>query len=421
MHITRAQAARFLLARHFLLPPRSLSGPEGIETYLTRVGCIQYDPLDRVGTNPELVLQARLSDFTPRMLFDFLYRERRAVEGFDKMMSIYLRKDLPSFSRERAAARRRFGSPESPVTQALPAVRREIERRGPLSSAELELNERVDWPWAPTKLARAALESMFFWGELIIHRRERRRKYYDLATRHLPPQLLETADPFASEEEYHAWRVARRVGGIGLLPDRPGDAWLGIRGLKSRERSRALRRLGDEGQLAEIELEGSNRRWYLLREEQPLLEAQAVPSQAAASPASPAGTGSAAAEVSFLAPLDNLMWDRALIEELFGFRYRWEVYKPAAEREFGYYVLPVLYGERFVARCEALRAEDGRSLYLRNWWWEPGVEADAELEAALERAFSAFLRYLGLEGITLSPEVREQGLEDIGRAPFSSP
>ena len=99
MHITRPQAARFLLARHYLLPPRLLAGKEGVLAFLARTGSIQFDPLDRVGTNPELVLQSRVHDFTAQQLTALLYHDRRIVEGFDKMMSIYLREDFPAFSR----------------------------------------------------------------------------------------------------------------------------------------------------------------------------------------------------------------------------------------------------------------------------------------------------------------------------------
>lgn len=401
MTITRDQARRFLLLRHNLLPPRSLTGTEGILSFLRRVRSIQFDPLDRVGTNPLLVLQSRIAGFRPEQLRDLLYGQRLLLEGFDKMLSIYHREDFPSFARERAAAGQRFGAPGSPVMEVLPQVRAELENRGPLCSADLGLTQRVDWPWAPTRIGRAALESMYFRGELVIHRRQKRRKFYDLAERHLPRQLLEAPDPFADEEEYLAWRVQRRIAGIGLVPDRGGDAWLGIRGLKNGVRRQILDRLVAAGTVKAVEIESSPLSWYLPAEEQPLLDAAAESGRQEQS------------EAAFIAPLDNLLWDRHMIEELFGFRYRWEVYKPAAEREYGYYVLPVLYGDRFIARFEPRRNRKMQQLCIDGFWWEESIEPTTPMYAALQRALCAFRDYVGMKEITLTGQAAQSGVGDI--------
>lgn len=104
---------------------------------------------------------------------------------------------------------------------------------------------------------------------------------------------------------------------------------------------------------------------------------------------------------SVLAPLDNLLWDRRLVQELFAFDYRWEVYKPVTERQYGYYVLPVLYGDRFVARFEPGRDKKSRALVIKNWWWEPGVRRTKKLHLELQRCFQRFARYLGVERIQI--------------------
>jgi hypothetical protein len=405
MQISKAQAVRFLLRRHHLSPPRRLNGKDGVISLIRRLRCIQFDPLDKAGTNPLLVLQSRVANFTPELLEELLYRDRLLIEGFDKNLSIYHREDFPAFAREREAADARFLAPGSPVLDALPAVRKEIRQRGPLSSQDIHLNERVDWPWAPARLGRAALESLYFRGELVIHRREKRRKHYDLSERHLPATLLEKTDPFACDEDYLAWRVERRIAGIGLVPDRPGDAWLGIRGLSSRVRSEILERLHAEGRAAAVEIEGSSCAWYAPADELPLLrEAIGGGEGEAAASNSASGRNAENPEAAFLAPLDNLLWDRRMIEELFGFSYRWEVYKPAAERQYGYYVLPVLYGDRFVARFEPERSAERNVLWIKNWWWEPDIEPDGTMRAALRSAFTQFLNYLGVEAIETNPQ-----------------
>jgi len=95
----------------------------------------------------------------------------------------------------------------------------------------------------------------------------------------------------------------------------------------------------------------------------------------------------------FLAPLDSLLWDRKGVQQIFGFDYVWEVYKPEAQRKWGYYVLPVFYSERFVARFDS-RLEKGIWTISR-WWWEEDIAPDAELLDALSAAMARFVAYLG--------------------------
>jgi uncharacterized protein YcaQ len=106
--------------------------------------------------------------------------------------------------------------------------------------------------------------------------------------------------------------------------------------------------------------------------------------------------------MAFLAPLDNLMWDRRLLEELFDFYYRWEVYTPPSKREYGYYVLPVLYGDRFVARFEPVRQKKSGSLTIKNWWWESGANLTGEMCTALEESLERFSIYLNISQISFN-------------------
>jgi len=111
---------------------------------------------------------------------------------------------------------------------------------------------------------------------------------------------------------------------------------------------------------------------------------------------------------AIIAPLDNLLWERELVEQLFDFKYRWEVYKPIAEREYGYYVLPVLYGDRFIARFEPGRGQKKGSLLIKNWWWEPGVTPSAEMRAGLRDCFERFLGYLGTDTLQIDQALAKQ-------------
>jgi uncharacterized protein len=391
MHLTQSQARKFLLTYQSLLPPRRFKGKTGVMDYLGRVGCIQYDPLNIAGRNAELVLQARVADFTPRMLTELLYHDRRLVDGWDKLMSIYPVEDWPYFRRRREG----YLNSKNPRIQAvhtiLPDLRDALQERGPLSSIDLDHPERVDWAWAETRLARAALESMFWWGEVIIHHRVNTRRVYDLAHRWLPVELLEAPEPNPEDEDFQDWYVLRRIGSQGLTWNRASNIWLGMEEIKTPQRTAAVKRLLEQGRLLKTEVEGFKDPFYLRTQDKPLLdrslESNDSPPQAA-----------------ILAPLDNMLWDRRILLDLFGFDYVWEVYVPVKKRRYGYYVLPVLYGDRFIARCEPVYSKKSGILTLKNWWWEDGVKPDKSMRDAISECFSHFLAFLGADRLQIEPE-----------------
>lgn len=396
--LTNRQARRFLLAHQGLLPPHQLRTKDDLLGYIRRVGCIQFDPLNIAGNNPELVLQARISKFRPKMLKKLLYEDRALVDGWDKNMSIYPVDDWPYFHRRREAIKRSTHESYEAVRSILPQVREAIQQRGPLSSIDLDFDENVDWSWAPTRLARAALESLYDWGEAVIHHRVHTRRVYDLAARHLSSELLLSPEPNPIEEEYHNWYLHRRIGGIGLAWNKAGDAWLGMFGMKSPERKGAFERLLDRGLLIKVDVDGIEAPFYMRSEDSETLEMVMK-------------IDSRAPRAVILAPLDNLLWDRRLVKALFDFYYIWEVYKPAAERQFGYYVLPILYGDRFVARFEPGREKESGGLVIKNWWWEEGIRPSKRMQTAMVRCFKRFLHFLETERLMIDEDLsRREGL-----------
>jgi uncharacterized protein YcaQ len=393
--LTKNLARRFLLAHQGLWPPQSLSGKAGVLAHIQRVGCIQFDPLNVVGNNSDLVLQARVVNFQPQMLQELLYKDRRLLDGMDKMMSIYPVEDWPFFRRQREAAREYYRRNTKEASDVLPLVRRSIRERGPLSSIDLDLDEQVDWAWAPTRIARASLESMYAWGELIIHHRVHTRKFYDFADRYIPAELLEAEDPNPTDHAYHDWHVRRRLGGVGLLWSKASDAWLAMPGIKSKERNDALQRLLERERIITLNVEGISSPVYACKDEIDLIEKLL-------------GAPSPKKQAVILAPLDNLLWDRRFIEELFGFRYVWEVYKPKTERKYGYYVLPILYGDQFIARFEPAWEKAQKALIVKNWWWETGVKQTKAMKLAIVHCFRRFLKYLGASEIWIDPNLKNR-------------
>lgn len=383
--IDRSHARTFLLGHLHLLPPRKLSGAQGVMDFVRHVNCIQYDPIDIVGQNVHLVLQARIRSYRRSILDTLLYEERKLIDGFDKQMSIFPTEDWPAFRYyRRQMAKKYMESKRTAAAAALVArVRKEIGRRGPLSSIDFEDDTKMDW-WltGEVRAARIAMDILFYGGDTVVHHRVGTRRYFDLAKRTLP-RTNSRAVSFGSHEDYLEWHVYRRTGGIGLLDQVVGAEFGGLVGWQGGRIRAAMERLVGKGKLVRISVEDAKRSTLYLRaaDVAALRAAESLRYRRAA---------------AFIGPLDNLMWDRSLVRTLFGFEYTWEVYLPAAKRRYGYYVLPVLYGDRFVARAEPIFDRSSRSLVIENWWWEDGVDTrDDEMLSAIEECLTAFARYLG--------------------------
>ena len=389
LRVDRRTAIRFLLDWHGLAGARRYAGAQGVLAHIRRVGCLQFDPLDVCGRNAELALHARVKDFTPAMLHDALYGARTLVDYWDKNMSIFPMEDWPCFFRERQRFRERpYARSREHIEPALEAVHAQIAERGPLFPADIDLGKRVDWAWSPTTLSRAVMETMYFTGDLAIHRRRGTLRAFDLAERLVPPALHAAGDPFPDAQRYEAWRVHRRIGGVGLLWARPGDAYLGVplesAGIgRKAALAQTVATLVSEGRILPVQVDGApgiGELCYIQTEALETLE-QAMEGKAKRK------------RTEFLAPLDNMLWDRRLVEALFDFMYRWEVYTPAAQRKYGYYVLPVLQGEALVGRIEVVRDRKARCLRVQNAWWERKTDPEGVRDCLDRHA-----RMLGLDG-----------------------
>lgn len=211
----------------------------------------------------------------------------------------------------------------------------------------------------------------------MIHHKQGARKYYALARDYIPEYLLDAPDPLPDDFEHLKWRVLRRISAVGLLWNRPSDAWLNIWGLKSPDRNKVFGELLKEGKILQIQVEGIKNSLYCNARDFPLakgvLEDETYKSRC-----------------EFLAPLDCFLWDRNLIRELFGFDYQWEIYTPAAKRKYGFYVLPVLYGERFIGRIEAVSEKKTDTLRIKNIWFEDGIKQTKKLISAVQNCIKRF-------------------------------
>ncbi len=385
-----------MLACQGLYPPRSWKGKRGVKSFFKRVRSIQFDPINVVGRNPDLVLQSRVLDYKPALLDGLLYQDRHLVDNWDKMASLSLVEDWPYFSRHRTRMEEIFGVPSEVVMSLAPVVLDQIQKQGPQSSLDYHFEEKTDWAWGPTRVTRASLEGLYKMGLLGVHHRVNNRRYFDLIENLLPKELLKESDPNLSLEAYQQWHILRRIGAMGLAHLNAGEQWGGMIGVKSPRRRQIVKELVDAGELVVIEVEGLEGDLFYSRPKDYQVFRKTLNSEIEPG-------------VAFIAPLDNLLWDRKTLKRLFDFNYMWEVYKPVKKREYGYYVLPVLYGDRFVGRFDPALDKKTGQFTIKNWWWEQGVEVDQDLADALRDCLRDFLTYLEAGELDYSKSLLKKG------------
>jgi len=386
MNLTIAQARQFILSKHGLLDKHKFIGKEGALEYIKQTGCLQFDPVDLCGQNAQISLNARVKNFTKSTLEELLYKDRLLFDYPDKNLSIIPIEFWPYFRRYRQIAIEN-GKHTEGMTQLEARTLKYIKENGPVSSGSLPLTGSIRWQssihWSgnwngETKAARAVLEQLYSSGQLVIHHKKGTRKFYDLAENHIPEEILSAPDPLPDEFGHQKWRVLRRIGAVGLLWNRPSDAWLYIQNLTTPRRNEIFKALIEEGKILPTKVEGIDHILYIQKEDAILIERIKA-------------NHGFEERCELIAPLDCFMWDRKIIQAIFGFHYTWEIYTPPAKRKYGPYVLPLIYGENFAGRIEALRR--GKNLEVKNIWLEPDIRKTKKMQTAINNCLKRFAAF----------------------------
>jgi uncharacterized protein YcaQ len=362
IEISCDDARSFLIGHLGLRTDRTETSVDGVRALLNDLRCIQLDPLDRIGTNADLVALARLREVRIGDVYDCLL-PGHAFEHFAKERCLLPASAFPYY-RERMAEDYRFrwrGVVDLPEDLA-DEVLAEVEEVGPVTSAGLTDRGKLEppkdkWTSATVPANSVALELLWTRCQVVVCGRTPTGKLYDVPRRALPD--VWEAEP---DLDFDRWSLLERVHSAGLMAMTAGPQWTVI---KEARTSDLPSRLVEEGSLQLVVVEGSKRKYL-----------------------APAGfldfeLPDDDGRMRIVAPLDPLVWDRKLVQQVFDFDYVWEVYKPASKRIWGYYVCPILHRGRLVGRFEG-RTIDGR-IEVDNLWIEDGAEFD---QSAWQQALS---------------------------------
>jgi uncharacterized protein len=392
MEVTAEAARRFLVARHFLAPARSLAGLDGVLAVFRKLGSIQFDPIAVAGRNHDLVLHARVAGYQPAWC-DTLYERRQIFEATNKALSFVPTSEFPWFRHAIGRKGPRFHKAALADNAAVAEkVLERIRAEGPLSSAdfELEAGPTKNWFGMPENAVRAVLEAYTVFGVVGLARRDGSRRYYDLLERLLPAEVLTQEVP---EHEQRLHKLLSRHRAHGLL-GAGGAGGTFDRIAPPQDRKELHRELMEAGAIVPVDVEGMRSKRFVLPEELALLDAPPEPGNS----------------VAFIAPFDSLLWDTKLLASLFGFDYVWEGFFKAEKRRWGYYVLPILFGDRLVGRIEPRIDRDRARVEVLGTWWANGFEprrADGFVDA-MRDALGAYVRFAGVDSLEWAPHLGKE-------------
>jgi uncharacterized protein len=359
-----------------------------------RLGSIQFDPLAVAGRNHDLVLHARVADYDPAWC-DLLYERREIFEAYNKGLSLVPTSEFAWFRGNLSLSSPRTIA-ENPDVAA--RVLERIRADGALSALDFE-RERgttTDWFGMATNVVRAVLEAYAVTGVLGLARRDGNRRHYDLLERLLPADVLTRKLPL-EEQLRHKLLSRYRAHGLlgvsgagdvfgGIGPAKPDERWPGYPG-----RNALREELVERGSIVSVEVEGVRGKRFVISEDVELLEAPPDPPPS----------------VAFIPPFDAIIWDRALLGSLFEFEYVWELFLPPAKRRWGWYVLPIVFRDRFVGRIEPRIDRAEARVQVLDVWWENGFSprrADGFVDAMRE-ALRAYVGFAGADRLAWAPHL----------------
>lgn len=391
---------RFIMGLQGLYPGRRWQGKEGIATAIEAIGGLQIDPLNIVARSHEITLWGRVLDFQLGDLEELCYTERRF---FDYGGTLHLRPmaELPYWRlvMERRRTTPRYLQLVAEHPTILDEVLTYVQEHGETVSRDLDNGAKHHTTgYRTNKVMGQALYHLWLTGELMTVRRQGNfERVFDVRERVAPTEHQHTVSVEAAED-FFAQQVLVSLGMATAKAWR--DGWMGLIGrpVPPTEATAQLEQMEAVGEVVAVKVTGEKAVCYVRGEDYPLLEAVHHGEMPAAW--HPLAT-TTEEEMVFLAPLE-MVSARGRAKVLFDFDYIWEVYKPVEKRKFGYYTLPILYGDQLVGRLDPKLDRATKTLQILGLWWEAGITPqDPVVKVAFERAIERFRHFLGATSVEL--------------------
>lgn len=403
--ISRQTARRHVLGKQGLWPGRSWKGKKGTAQAIRACEAVQLDPLNIFARSQDIVLHSRVLDYKPKYLYEVAYKDRQFFD-YGGWLAMYPMSELPYFRvhMERRAHAKRVENFVLSNPELFEQVRAELRTRGPLGNRNLNGN-RVGWNYRGRKDTSLALFDMWLCGELMIHHREGFERIYDFRENIAPKEY----DSIAAEKEAEEFFARKAVSFHGLL--REAGIKISLEYDMQQKYTRdEVRQLLDRwielGLFGRVQVEGMRETFLVLGEDVTILES--LEKGKIPKGWEPKET-TTLEEVTFLSPLD-IVSARGRAKKLFDFEYKWEVYTPAPKRRWGYYVLPILYGDDLVARLDPKLDRKTMTLDILGFWHEDDAPVkDAEFADAFARGLIRFAGFLEAKKVNID-SIRPAGL-----------
>lgn len=386
-------ARRFILGKQGLWPGRRWRGLEGTEQAMQAVEYLQLDPLQIIARSQDIMLHSRVLDYRPGMWEEVAYQQRKFFD-WGGWLAVRPMDELPYWLV--VMRREHDGDPDIDTriqrmgvehAEAIAEMRTILRERGTVANRDFEMKTRTRTEsYRGRKDSALALYYLWRIGEVMTHHREKFERVYALAETVAPAHLLHEA----GEAETDRFLIKKDISFAGLSRlSRSADMWQ--RGLPLSRAKQVVGEMLAGGDLIEVQVEGWKQVHYALATDAGLLtelNAGRIP---------PAWTPlvTTTEEAVFLAPLDPVS-ARGRAKILFGFDYVWEVYKPLEQRKYGYYTLPILWGDQLVGRFDSKLDRPTNTFIILGFWLEdPTLATNEPFAHALAAAFARFTTFLG--------------------------
>jgi hypothetical protein len=412
-------ARRFILGKQGLWPGRRWRGLKGAEQAMRAIEYLQLDPLQIIARSQDITLHSRVLDYTPGLWEEVTYQRRKFFD-WGGWLAVRPMDELPHWRvvmrRERDGGYgdsriRKMGRDHADAIAEMRAILRE---RGTVSNRDFDPAARTrTQSYRGRKDSALALYYLWRTGEVMTHHRENFERVYALTETVAPAHLIRESD----EAEADRFLIKKEVSFSGLSRlSRTSDSFHG-RGEPDRAAKKLLAAMLADGDLIEVQVEG----WKAVHcalgsDARALRDLSAGRVPKAWTPLETTTTE----EAIFLAPLDPVS-ARGRAKVVFGFDYVWEVYKPEHQRKFGYYTLPVLWGDRLVARFDSqLDRTTDTFVILGLWLEDKALGKDEAFAEALARGLARFVTFLGARRLE-ARAIREPLLRQRARASVENP